>query len=171
MKQIILSALFLLFVFNLKAQDSTKTQAPPCSDPAFAQFDFWVGDWDLTWQDSLHGSNTITKVMDDCVIMENFDSSPSGKFRGMSVSTYNINQKIWQQTWVDNNGAYLDFKGGLEGDKMILSRSFEKDGNTIMQRMVWYNISDNSFDWNWESSKDKGENWKVLWQIHYERRK
>jgi hypothetical protein len=36
--------------------------------------------------------------------------------------------------------------------------------------MVWYNVNNDSFDWNWERSRD-GEEWNVLWQIRYERRK
>jgi hypothetical protein len=54
---------------------------------------------------------------------------------------------------------------------MILSREFEKDGKKINQRMVWYNIQENSLKWNWERSEDKGKNWKVLWEINYKRKK
>lgn len=39
-----------------------------------------------------------------------------------------------------------------------------------MQRMIWYNIEENSLDWNWEKSNDNGMTWKTLWTIHYERR-
>ena len=44
------------------------------------------------------------------------------------------------------------------------------DGKPAMQKMVFYNISKNSLDWNWEGSKDKGKIWDVLWKIHYKRK-
>ena len=31
--------------------------------------------------------------------------------RGLSVSLFNARSGKWQQTWVDNEGAYLDFVG------------------------------------------------------------
>jgi hypothetical protein len=36
--------------------------------------------------------------------------------------------------------------------------------------MVFYNISDQSLDWNWERSADWGQSWELLWRIHYQRR-
>jgi len=55
---------------------------------------------------------------------------------------------------------------------MTLSRSFVgPKGKTVMQRMTFFNIVDDSLDWSWESSLDGGQNWKQLWLIHYKRTK
>ena len=43
------------------------------------------------------------------------------------------------------------------------------DGQTFLQRMVWYAITADSLEWNWERSNDDGDTWRVLWQIHYRR--
>jgi hypothetical protein len=54
---------------------------------------------------------------------------------------------------------------------MILGREFQKaDGTKIMQRMVFKNITPNSFDWSWEASKDGGKTWQVQWPIKYTRK-
>ena len=71
---------------------------------------------------------------------------------------------------MDNSGAYLDFAGGFEADKMILSREISLNDQSVIQRMVWYNITENSIDWNWEKSTDSGVSWTILWQIHYKRK-
>ena len=174
---IVLCLSFIFFSAAVQGQGETQKE-PPCSSPEFSQFDFWVGEWNLTWGDSGKGSNMIKKIMGGCVIQENFDGTPSIPLKGMSVSTYSKQLKRWQQTWVDNSGGYLDFVGGFENDRMILSREFVKTdeptpGNEqkIMQRMVWYNISENQLDWNWEKSEDDGKTWKVMWKIHYKRKK
>ena len=141
------------------------TPPPPCSTPEFSQFDFWVGNWDLKWEGGT-GTNFIEKKLNDCVIQENFDGGP---FVGMSVSTYSTKREQWEQTWVDNTGSYLDFTGGLVGDRMILSReSVDGEGNPIHHRMVFYDIEENSLNWDWESSPD-GKEWNLLWRIHYSR--
>ena len=131
------------------------------------QFDFWLGEWDVTWGEDGKGENHILRIMDDKIIQENF-SAPD--LIGMSVSSYGAERKLWCQTWVDNNGSYLDFTGGFENEKMILSRDAIVRGQACKQRMVWFNIDSNQFDWNWERSDDGGQSWRALWEIKYKRK-
>ena len=149
----------------LYAQDNLKCNCSECN-----QFNFWIGSWEAVWQDSsgnkYTGSNTIHKILDDCVIAENFDGNPGMNFTGKSFSVYNKHKKIWEQTWVDSQGSYMLFTGGMNDNKMILSREVETKKGTVQQRMIFYNITGNSFDWNWESSVDGGNNWQLNWQIH-----
>ncbi|MGH7450787.1 MAG: hypothetical protein ACRENG_05545 [bacterium] len=151
------------------------------SVPAKHQFDFWLGEWDLTWpgeQSGLpagqmgRGTNSITAILDSAVIQESFVDLAPNSLRGISVSVYNQRLGKWQQTWVDNQSSYLDFVGEFKDGKMIFSRkAMTKDGKEIIQRMVWHNIAKKQLDWNWEASEDGGKTWKVNWQIHYARKK
>jgi hypothetical protein len=170
MKKILLITFLLL---SLKTSFVSSQNTSPCSSSEFSQFDFWIGKWNLKWlnEDGSigYGTNNITKILDDCVIEEHFTTADSS-FKGKSVSTYSTHRKLWLQTWVDNNGAYLDFAGGFKNGKMILSRKIlNKETKEILQRMVWYNITENELDWNWELSEDNGSNWKTNWKIHYTR--
>jgi hypothetical protein len=145
----------------------------PCTVPAASQFDFWVGDWDLTW-DGGYGANQIRKILGGCVIEERFNGRSHDEndppFHGMSVSVYNEQLEQWQQTWVDNHGNYLDFVGGPVDDAMILQReTTTPQGEPLLQRMVFSQIEADSLEWSWERSKDGGQTWEPLWQIHYER--
>lgn len=146
----------------------------PCSSPEAKQFNFWLGKWHAEWRNKedsiLTGSNHIVSILGGCVIEENFDGSPGTNLIGKSFSVYNPNKKIWQQTWVDNQGSYLDFTGGFKEGKMILSmKGKDKKGSDIILRMVYYNITNGSFDWDWEKSTDNGKNWNIMWKIHYTR--
>lgn len=143
----------------------------PCTAPEAAQFDFWLGEWELEWDEEGRGTNVIAKSLDDCVILERFDGTPSIPLRGMSVSVYDARPGQWRQTWVDNQGGYLDFNGEFVDSNMVLSRSATIDGQDVMQRMVWHEITDQGLLWNWERSEDEGESWQVLWQIRYTRAK
>ena len=73
---------------------------------------------------------------------------------------------------MDNQGSYLEFAGQFKDGEMVLSReAVTKDGKKFRQRMVFKNIKADSLDWSWERSDDGGVTWKVVWPIHYVRRK
>ena len=153
--------LFLLpFLINLQTQSDTD------------DFDFWIGKWHVSWEGG-SGTNEISRILNDKIIQEEFEIKEGNNsgFIGKSFSAFNKNINQWQQTWIDNQGGYLDFTGGREGDKMILSRTaIDAAGKTFQQRMVWYNIKKDSFEWDWQKSTD-GENWQTLWHINYQRMK
>ena len=131
------------------------------------QFDFWLGNWDVTWGEDDKGTNRIEKILDGKIIQENF-TAPD--LIGMSVSAYDAEHGLWRQTWVDNSGGYLDFTGKFEDGKMILSREAVIKGQACKQRMVWFDIQEFKFEWNWERSDDGGNTWHVAWNIHYTRK-
>lgn len=145
--------------------------------PPDQYFDFWIGNWDLTWKDSDGstgtGKNNISRILGDKVILENFEglTGQNKGFIGKSWSVYNPRTNEWKQTWVDNQGAYLDFNAEFNGDKRIFIRSFTgPNGNEIWQRMVFKDIQENSFTWDWESSTDGAKSWELKWRINYKRK-
>ena len=174
---ILFPLLFLSISELLPAQSATQAAPNPCAAAQQKQFDFWVGEWDLTWPGQSagevgHGTNSVRRMLDGCVVQENFSGQDSMPLRGMSVSTFDGNAGNWKQTWVDNQGGYLDFSGEFKDGQMILQReAVGKGGAKTLQRMVWKNITSNEFDWSWEASQDGGKTWQVNWPIHYKRKK
>lgn len=164
-----LSLLFFLLCFL--AGHAQKPSVSACLAPEANQFDFWLGEWDAIYSDTLKPAfNKIVKPYDNCIIEENF-SDPNTGFKGKSVSGYNPKTKKWQQTWVDNQGAYIALTGEFKDGKMQLNNEILKpDGKKVLQRMLFYNITRDSFDWSWDSSTDQGKTWTVNWKIHYVRR-
>jgi hypothetical protein len=163
------------FTLPLLAQATSKPEPTPCEALEQKQFDFWIGEWDLTWPGEKpgevgHGTNSIRRIMDGCIVQENFSGGESMHLRGTSVSVFDINSGRWKQTWVDNEGGYLDFVGDFKNGHMILQRETIRNGAKILQRMVWKNISSNEMDWSWEASSDGGKTWQVNWPIHYKRK-
>lgn len=138
------------------------------SDNPESQFDFWLGEWNCTWTDDGKGTNRIERILDDKVIQENFEGDG---LHGISHSVWDPERELWCQTWVDNNGTYLDFTGSFHDGQMVLTRDAIVRGKACKQRMVWYNITEEEFDWNWERSDDGGKTWDVKWAIKYKRKK
>lgn len=136
-------------------------------------FDFWVGEWEVSWMaaDStlVKGTNKIIKILDGKVIQEYF-TDPSRNFKGTSISVFNPKTQEWHQAWADNQGGYYDFIGELEGDKRIF-KTKEKDARGAIYRMVFLDITKDSFIWKWQGIRDGWEDWKTVWEINYTRKK
>lgn len=136
--------------------------------------DFWVGTWVMdssqtddpntkgTWQKKVC-TNKITREFGSKVIVEHFEGLG---LKGGSWSSFNETKKTWQQTWVDDSGAYLLFEGGMDGNEFVLTQTNSPKGRA---RMRFANITAKSFDWYWESSPD-GNAWKLNWHLKYQRK-
>lgn len=136
---------------------------------ALREFDFWLGEWDLAWGDGQHATNSIYQDFDGRVIVESFDGRPSIELQGMSVSTYDVDAGCWRQTWVDNKGSYLDFRGEFRDGQMDLRTERVIDGRPTLLRMRWFDIRRDALTWAWERSEDAGRTWETVWQIAYSR--
>lgn len=157
--------------------DVTTPTAPAIPSGA-SQFDFWLGDWDVSWGDGLSGTNHVRKVLGDRVVQEDFDGERDAQLHGLSVSVCG-NDGRWRQTWVDDNGTYLHFVGGWEGEstdpaepgpRMVLVHSREIEGKPVQLRMVWSDIEPDSLTWRWQRSDDGGATWTTNWELAYWRR-
>lgn len=137
-------------------------------------FDFWVGHWDAKWMDAngneIHGENKISKTSNDGVIFEEFSDS-TNQFYGNSLSVYSPVDSTWHQAWADNSGGYIEMVGIVQDDHRIFqTKEVQSGDSTIVRRMVFYNIQEDSFTWDWEISFDGGQNWNLSWRILYTRK-
>ena len=163
---------------SLPAATAAAPAPRPCAGPEWKQLDFWVGEWNATWPASPGspagaGTNRIEKILDGCVVSENFADAGPAPLVGKSYSTFDPKTKKWRQTWVDNQASYLDFVGDFSNprEKIFAMDAIGRDGKPAKLRMVFKNITPSSFDWSWERSSDGGKTWHVQWPIHYTRKK
>jgi hypothetical protein len=145
------------------------------AEPDRPQFDFWLGSWRVHQLDGepVRGRNEVAWTLDGKVLWEQF-SAGRDPFTGWSFSVPVVGRG-WVQTWVDNNGAYLDFAGGwlpdAAGGRMVLERSTGRM-SPARQRMTWHSISARSFVWEWaaQATGHPREPWDVMWRLRYDRR-
>lgn len=132
--------------------------------------DFWIGSWDVSWDGGGHGTNTIRRILGDRVIEETFHGTDTdGSLDGRSLSGRDAADGRWRQTWVDSNGAYLDFVGVEVDGRIAFQRDAIVDGAAGLQRMIWLDVTTASLRWQWQRSRDGGESWELVWEIHYRR--
>ncbi|PQA86494.1 hypothetical protein [Hyphococcus luteus] len=152
------------------AQDQTAPEpAPkptPCSTEEYRQFDFWLGEWDVTpaGQDKPVAVNRISAQHGGCVVLEEYEA---GGYSGMSLNFYDKTAGEWRQTWMSNQGAPLYLAGGLdETGAMVMSDEGLVDGDKI-NRITWTANDDGAVRQLWEQSEDDGESWKTVFDGLY----
>lgn len=140
-----------------------------CSDPAFRQFDFWIGEWQVHAADgTLAGSNRIEREYGGCVIHEHYTTERG--YSGESLNSYDSARKVWHQTWVDNSGTLLLLEGGLVDGNMVLEGELaDANGKIARQRITWTPNADGSVRQHWQTADAKGA-WSTAFDGLYTRK-
>ena len=80
---------------------NAQTNSCNCCTEKHAEFDFWIGSWKVTNPDGTPaGTNIIEKVLDNCILRENWTSAV-GNFTGTSSNFYNTKTNQWEQIWLE----------------------------------------------------------------------
>jgi len=146
-------------------------QPAACADEKNREFDFWVGDWDVTvvGTDQHAGTNSIQPILGGCVLLESYET-PRG-YAGHSYNAYDGQTGKWHQTWVDNAGLVLKIDGGIvEGNMVLSGPGKDSEGNDIINRITWTPLDDGSVQQTWDVSSDGGQTWSTAFDGLYRRR-
>jgi hypothetical protein len=140
-----------------------------CSSAKYRQFDFWIGDWNVSENDQPAGTNSIHPIIGGCALQENWQGSGTGGLSGTSFNIYDQANDQWHQTWVDSSGTLLQLDGGLIDGKMVLSGQRPKrDGSGMtLHRITWTPNEEGTVRQYWEASTDDGATWTVLFDGLY----
>ena len=142
-----------------------------CEAPEHRQFDFWLGEWNVSSNGQPAGTNSIRATMGGCVLEENWQGAGSGGISGTSFNIYDRDRGVWHQTWVDANGTLLQLDGGLLNGAMVLQgeRPAPAGSGTVLHRISWTPGEDGTVKQLWEASQDGGESWNVIFDGLYTR--
>lgn len=165
MKNGFLKATLLLvpFAMNLIAQ------TPPPLPPESRQFDFWVGEWNVTTPDGKPaGQSRIELLPGRAGLLENWMGA--GGFDGKSLNAYNGAKKQWQQFWVGGGGGILELAGGLVDGSMVLTGEHDVRGRHLIEKITWTPNADGSVRQHWEQSADGGKTWTTAFDGLYRRK-
>lgn len=157
-----------IIAFAQQPGTTEPSPAMPCTDAAYRQFDFWIGEWEVTEDGSAAGTNSIRAVHGGCAVEENWRGAS-----GLTGSSFNIYDQAtghWHQTWVDSQGTLLQLDGGMVGGAMVLSGERPaRDGSAATtHRITWTPGDDGSLRQLWEVSRDGGQSWSVSFDGHYQ---
>src|ERR1044072_9290303 len=128
--------------FSFSQTNAPTVQKPPTpclSEPQHKQFEFWVGEWDVTSDGQIIATSSIQRIIDSCVILENY--SQKNGYNGKSLNFYASVLGRWRHTWVDGTGTVGEFVGDYkDGAIHYEGESHRKDGRKILRKMVFSSL-------------------------------
>ena len=170
-----LSALALtLSLAVAPVQSAVGQNTPPpgqaCAASQYHQFDFWIGQWEVTLPNGKHaGTNDIQPILGGCALRESWKGA--GGSDGTSYNAWDARRHRWHQTWVDNQGGLLVLEGAFADGKMVLEgETVDSAGKKQRQRITWEETSPKHVRQLWESSSDGGATWTTSFDGRYARR-
>jgi hypothetical protein len=163
---VVLTLAFALWSSAAEAQQAARP--PACTSTEHHQFDFWIGDWEVTLP---NGKFACTKRIDPlrtgCVLRES--CSVSGGMHGTSYNIFVAARRRWHQTWVDDGGNLLQLEGAFQDGNMVLIGEQKSDSATTLQRITW-TPNGKEVRQVWDSSTDGGKTWLVVFDGTYRKK-
>ncbi|MGB5510821.1 MAG: hypothetical protein WBM87_03840 [Woeseiaceae bacterium] len=169
---LIISILLTIFTMPAQAEEETAARTFPCEqDARFAEFDFWVGAWDVhVASGQFVGSNVIERAQRGCVLVEHWTSAGGGG--GMSINYLDKISGEWVQIWNAAGGSQINIRGGMTDAGMRLTGTihYVAQGTTAAFRGLWTPLPDGRVRQFFEQSSDDGATWVPWFEGFYSRK-
>lgn len=157
---------------------------PGRGQEAERQFDFWVGEWNVTnrflqddgtWVDAGSARNQVFPVLGGRAVMELWDGTIYGGRRlvGFSVRYYDAESESWRLVlnWPQpDSPTFFELDGRFRHGRGEFFRSFEDStGTDVRVRYTFSDISPERFRWDQALSRDGGQTWTTSWIMEFSR--
>ena len=146
-------------------------QAFPCEhNERFAEFDFWLGHWEVRTADGqFAGRNRIERAERGCVLTEHWVGT--GGSTGMSINYVDRVSDEWVQIWNAAGGSQIHIRGGLteDGMRLVGTIHYVANGTTAPFRGLWTRLDDGRVRQYFEQSNDDGTTWSPWFEGFYTR--
>jgi len=145
-----------------RAASAEGPKSSSCATPAYRQFDFWAGDWDVFDVGSpikvAHAQ--VDLILDGCVLREDYQGADGHK--GQSFTIYDAARKVWHQSWVTNRGQILVIEGKIENGEMVLTGEDHATGALVRG---WWKPVNREVRETAATSTDAGKTWKPWFDL------
>lgn len=145
---------------------------PPCTvNTESRQFDFWLGEWDVTYPGAVKPSSSKVYLdLDQCMLVESWDGGKGHK--GKNMFAYSPDDKHWHGMFADNEGRVHVFEGTVvSGVAELQGPSRNEDGKVVLNRIRVTRLSADKVAQTWEKSSDSGATWTIAFRGEYSRAK
>ena len=143
-----------------------------CNNAEQRQFDFWLGEWDVseTGSAATEAESSITLHDQGCVILEYW--RPFQGASGHSINGYDSDAKLWRQTWIDATGRITAYGGAMRDGTLYLDNLSPPAMGAAAgkRRMNFRAVNANTVRQWGESFDEKSGKWSVAWDLTYHRR-
>lgn len=189
------AASLLAVVATVLAQDKNQAQAPMTitAAPEMKQVASLVGEWEVTgkrrlgpdapWKE-FQTTSTITSILNGRFLQERnsipaeivgIPAAPGSRVEFLILYSYDRVHKVYRVGVLDNVFGLLDiYEGQFDNDRLVVSNegttAIVRGGIKFAGRNTIYNVSPNSFQSDWEETRDGGKIWMVGLALTYKRK-
>ncbi len=139
-----------------------------CSTEEHAQFDFWVGEWEVhpNGTQNVLARSRVERLYNGCAVRENW--MPFSGNSGGSLNSYDPKTNRWHQTWIGSAPGRVEFVGGAVGMTMVLTGVWPSPASPHqLIRMTYTPNDDGTVRQHGEASTDHGVSWQTSFDLIY----
>lgn len=157
---------------------SAATTPPPGKA---GEFDFLAGNWKIEHRrrktagkeewDEFAGEATCWSILGGVGSIEEL-RIPARNFAGMGLRLLDVDNKVWNDFWVNAKSGVLTTPGLTGGfvDGVGTFEAEDRDGDKkIIVRGVWDRITKTSCRWSQTVSSNDGKTWEANWLMNWAR--
>lgn len=158
-----------------------------CPEPEAAQFDFWLGEWNVVsrnrppgdgeWVTTGSATDRVYTAVGGCAVVEHWRgyAFPSaGHIVGFSVRAWEPGAREWRLVllWpVAGPPAFVESRGVFADGRGLFTRSFTSPaGDSLLGGLRFDAIESDAFRWANGISRDRGDSWESTWTMEFTRR-
>ena len=144
--------------------------AKPCASGEHRQFDYWLGNWSVSYGGPPAGTSKVELALDRCMIVESWDGARSHS--GRTIFAYSSDDHSWYGMFTDNEGRVHIFSEGKVANGVAEFRGTSRgpNGETVLNRVKIVRASADKVEQTWEKSLDNGGTWNMAYRGAYTRK-
>ena len=153
-----------------------------CVNEESHRFDFWEGTWEAESRRLARGGEwretrnewRAEAVLGGCAFVDYTDGDfGGGPMRGMGTRYYDPQADLWHITWMSTAqpGVMETWEGGFdESGRGEFFLELETPNGPLLSRISWWDIREDSVEWEHAISRDGGESWQPTWRMTLRRK-
>lgn len=156
---------------------------PSTLPPEARQFDFWIGEWDVTlrvqqedrsWVDEVRSVAKIYPILGGKAVLELWSDERLSGIKGYSLRYFDVERQEWV-LWLNWPGDNTSGSSSLAGTfrhgrgEFFASRP-GPDGAEVLSRFTFSDVTADSLRWDDAFSRDGGKTWTHGWIMEFTRR-
>jgi len=184
-----MAVLAALLVATAAAISAQQAAAPTglCPDVRSREFDFWVGDWDVTnrhrrpesddpvWYETGPAVDRVSPVVDGCAVFDHWTGTLSyDRVVGFGMAAFDPARGLWDLAllWPSRNRpTFSNFTGEFRhGRGEFFAEGVDTHGRPQTTRITYSDVRPDAFRWDLALSGDSGITWRTSWIQEYTRR-
>lgn len=141
--------------------------APACATVHHREFDYFIGNFRVFNKAGKQiATDEVSSEMDGCALLERWHGRSS---EGVGYSGYDDTRKEWVQTFFQNDGTVLVFRGNMTKAGLLISGiDYPRPGVSEQNKVLFRRLPD-GFEEYWTVSTDNGKSWPVVFDGFFRR--